>query len=152
MVNIKNMSTLRAKQILIFALCIFVFHTDLFAEDSGNDGLVVIDSVTSSHAKNIVGEKISFQGTFMDPGAMEEYSIVWDFGDGNVATGTLTAAKDVYANPGRCTPYKNMSYNYSIIKADNTYAKPGSYTVTFSVENSTGTKYEDSRVIVVEEK
>ncbi len=114
--------------------------------------MVTIDSVKSNHSKNIVGEKISFKGTFKDPGALEEYSIVLDFGDGNVATGTLTTAKDVYANPGRCTPYKNMSYNYSIIKADNTYAKPGSYTVTFSVENSKGTKHEDSREIVVEEK
>lgn len=97
-------------------------------------------------------KKNSFEDTFRDPGAMEEYSIIWNFGDRNVATGTLTAAKDVYANPGHCTPYKNICYNCSIIKVDNTYAKHGSYTVTFSVENSKGTKYENSKEIVVEEK
>ena len=104
------------KQILIFSFCIFIFHTGLFAEDSGNGELVTIDSITSHQSQYIVGEIISFQGTFRDPGAMEEYSIVWNFGDGNVATGTLTAVKDVYANPGRCTPYQNMRYNYSIDK------------------------------------
>jgi PKD repeat protein len=144
------MSILRMKHLLIFAFCIFVFHTGLFAEESGDGGLVMIDSITTNQSQYIVGEKISFKGTFKEPGAMEEYSIAWNFGDGNVATGTLATAKDVYANPGRCTPYQNMRYNYSTIKVDNTYAKPGTYTVTFSVENSKGTKYEDSRIIVVE--
>ncbi len=49
-----------------------------------------------------------FEGSFRDPGTKDEYSIVWDFGDGNIATGTLTTSKDLYANPGRCTPYKNI--------------------------------------------
>ncbi len=146
------MSMLRVKFLLIFVFCFFVYYTALLAEDTSNSGLATIDSVTTVHSHNIVGKKISFKGTFRDPGAMEEYSIVWDFGDGNVATGKLAAAKDVYANPGRCTPYKNMYYNYSIIKADNTYSKPGSYTISFSVEDSKGTKHQDSRVIVVEEK
>lgn len=150
----KNMLILRIKQTLIFSVCVFIFHTGLFAEDSENSGngkLVTIDSITSQQSQYIVGGIISFQGTFRDPGAMDEYSIVWNFGDGNVAAETLTAAKDVYANPGRCTPYQNMLYNYSIIKVDNTYSQPGSYTVTFSVENSKGAKYQDSMVIVVEE-
>ncbi|MBL7047751.1 MAG: PKD domain-containing protein [Candidatus Marinimicrobia bacterium] len=115
------------KLILIFAFCIFVFHTELFAENSGDGGLVMIDSITTNKSQYIVGEKISFKGTFRDPGSMEEYSIVWDFGNGNVATGTLATAENVYA-------------------------KPGAYAVTFSVENSKGIKHEDSKVIKVEEK
>ncbi len=76
-----------------------------------------------------------------------EYSIVWDFGDGNIASGTLTTSKDIYGNPGRCSPYENKCY--STVKTTNIYSKPGSYTVTFSVKNSKGARYENSETIIV---
>lgn len=51
------MSILRMKQILILSFCIFVINTGLFAEDSSDSGLVMIDSIASSHSQYIVGEK-----------------------------------------------------------------------------------------------
>ena len=33
---------------------------------------------------------VSFSGSFTDPGVLDTHTIVWDFGDGTTATGTLT--------------------------------------------------------------
>jgi PKD repeat protein len=38
------------------------------------------------------GEVISFSGTFHDPGSLDTHTIEWNFGDGNIAMGTLTPA------------------------------------------------------------
>ena len=36
------------------------------------------------------GDEVSFEGIFSDPGWLDTHTIVWDFGDGNFAYGTLT--------------------------------------------------------------
>ncbi len=36
------------------------------------------------------GDTLSFAGSFTDPGWLDTHTILWDFGDGNSATGTLT--------------------------------------------------------------
>jgi len=35
------------------------------------------------------GETVSFSGSFTDPGLLDTYTFEWDFGDGNIASGTL---------------------------------------------------------------
>lgn len=149
-IDMKKRFYLRIKLVLILFFCFFVFHTNLFAKDSGDiSSLAKIESISPVLPKYKAGEKITFVGTFRDPAPTDEYSIAWDFGDGNIYTGTLTTSKDIYANPSRCSPYKNICY--SKVNADTIYSKPGSYTVTFSVTNSKGTKHEDSKMIIVEE-
>ncbi len=36
------------------------------------------------------GDTVTFSGSFTDPGLIDTHSIEWDFGDGNIALGTLT--------------------------------------------------------------
>lgn len=38
------------------------------------------------------GQAVSFQGSFIDPDATDSWEILWDFGDGATAAGTLTPA------------------------------------------------------------
>ncbi len=143
----------RIKIILILSLCTFLFHPHFFsnlsAEDETESTWVSINSITTKNSDFTTGKKILFESSFRDPGKMDVYTIVWDFGDGTISTGTLTTAGDRYANPGRCTPYKNICY--SMVKATNVYKTPGSYTVTFSVQNSEGVRHEVSDTIDVVE-
>ena len=58
------------------------------------------------------GEPLQFAGSFTDPGAGDWHSIVWDFGDGATAEGTLSPA--------------------------HSYHKPGVYTVSLTVPDDDG--------------
>ena len=45
------------------------------------------------------GNLISFSGSFLDPGTLDTHNIIWDFGDGNGDTGTLTPTH-IYGDGG----------------------------------------------------
>jgi chitodextrinase len=79
-----------------------------------NDGLTAI-ATTSVTVNNVAptveagadqevfaGDTVSFSGSFTDPGWLDTHTIVWDFGDGSVVTGTLTPTH-VYYNKGTYT-------------------------------------------------
>ena len=68
------------------------------------------------------GDEIVFAGGFTDSGA-DTHSLVWDFGDGNTASGTL--------NPLH------------------TYADNGRYTVTLTVVDDDGAVGEDALIVIV---
>ena len=134
----------------IFCMNLLTSRLGLFAKDfkDDNGSTTRIDSITTKYKKYLTDKEITFKGTFMDPAYTDVYSIGWDFGDGNFATGTLTTSTDLYANPGRCSPYRTKCY--STISVSNVYAKPGVYTVTFFVKNSKGDLSKDSEEIVVD--
>lgn len=136
--------------LFVITLSFILLNFNIVAKEEKTETTYVrIDSITADHAKFITNKKITFKGTFLDPADMDIYSIAWDFGDGNIATGTLTTASDVYANPGRCSPYKNECF--STIIASNVYKISGDYTIIFSVKNSKGNLYTDSEEIIVSE-
>ena len=138
------------KTLLIITLSFVLLNFNIIAkEKKAKDTFARIDSITADYSKFLTDEKITFKGTFLDPKDMDIYSIVWDFGDGNIATGTLTTASDVYANPGRCSPYKNECF--STIITSNVYKKPGDYRIIFSVKNSKGDRYSDTEEIIISE-
>jgi PKD repeat protein len=59
-----------------------------------------------------VGTAVQFTGSFTDPNPNDTHQVSWDFGDGSKAANTLTPT--------------------------HTYTRPGSYTVTLTVKDSTG--------------
>jgi len=69
------------------------------------------------------GDVVAFAGSFFDPDIGETYTIVWDFGDGTGAGGTLTPT--------------------------HTYADNGTYIVTLTVTDSGGRSGQDTLTIVV---
>lgn len=133
--------------IAITVLTSFFLNLNVSANDEVRDGWIKIDSITTKSSKYEVEKCIAFEGTFLDPHPTDEYTIIWDFGDGKMETGTFTTATDMYANPGRCSPYKNQCY--CTVKVTNTYSKPGNYNVSFSVKTGQGATYTDSEEIVV---
>ncbi|MHA2007754.1 MAG: PKD domain-containing protein [Promethearchaeota archaeon] len=100
-------------------------------DDGGVDSdtlLVIVNNVApivqAGEDKSVdEGESISFSGSFSDPGNLDTHSIIWDFGDGNIAIDTL-----------------NPSYTYE----DN-----GVYTVTLTVTDDDGAIGYDTLVIIV---
>ncbi len=71
------------------------------------------------------GTELSFTGVFTDPGTLDTHTILWDFGDGNTITGTLT------------TPH--------------TYTGPGVYTVTLTITDDDGGVTQDTLQVTVNE-
>jgi hypothetical protein len=71
----------------------------------------------------VQGEEVCFHGAFADPGSADTFSIVWRFGDGAVAVGTLTPV--------------------------HIYAEPGVYTATLSIEDDDGGIGKDTLQVVV---
>ena len=56
------------------------------------------------------GNTVNFDGTFIDPGILDTHTILWDFGDGTTASGTLTPIH-VY--------YDNGTYTVTLTVTDN---------------------------------
>jgi len=71
------------------------------------------------------GDVVAFTGGFFDPDTGETYTIVWDFGDGTTASGTLTPT--------------------------HTYADNGTYIVTLTVTDSGGRSGQDTVTIAVDD-
>ena len=69
------------------------------------------------------GEVVAFTGSFFDPDIGETYTIGWDFGDANAASGTLSPT--------------------------HTYLDDGTYTVTLTVTDSGGRTGQDTLTVVV---
>ena len=69
------------------------------------------------------GDLVAFSGNYDDPDVGESYTIAWDFGDGNAASGSLTPT--------------------------HTYPDNGTYTVTLTVTDSGGRIGQDTLTIVV---
>lgn len=65
----------------------------------------------------------TFKGSFIDPGVLDTHTITWDFGDGQVATGTLTPT--------------------------HIYTAVGTYTVTLTVVDDDGGMGQDTLTIIV---
>lgn len=72
----------------------------------------------------VVGQPITFAGTFTDGNPNDTHTIVWDFGDGTTADGTLTPT--------------------------HTYVQPGVYTATLTVTDSAGFTDQEHTQITVE--
>jgi PKD repeat protein len=70
------------------------------------------------------GDKVTFIGTFTDPGVLDTHTIAWDFGDGAAADGTL--------NPAHA------------------YADDGVHEVTLTVEDDDGGVGSDTLVVTVD--
>jgi PKD repeat protein len=71
-----------------------------------------------------MGETVSFEGSFTDPGTLDTHTTEWDFGDGGTAEGTLTP-----------------THVYSIM---------GVYTVTLTVTDDDGGVGADTLTVTVE--
>ncbi|MFH1921320.1 MAG: PKD domain-containing protein, partial [Planctomycetota bacterium] len=69
------------------------------------------------------GDLVSFVGSFTDPGTLDTHTIVWDFGDGNWDSGSLTT--------------------------NHRYADNGSYTVTLTVTDNDGGVGSDTLAVTV---
>jgi PKD repeat protein len=69
------------------------------------------------------GQEISFAGSFSDPGLADTHMVVWSFGDGGVAEGTLTPS--------------------------HTYADNGTYTVMLTVTDDDGASSSDTLTVTV---
>ncbi|MCI0580767.1 MAG: PKD domain-containing protein, partial [Chloroflexi bacterium] len=70
------------------------------------------------------GAPVFFNGSFSDPGILDTHTIVWDFGDTIITTGTLTPS--------------------------HIYNSPGVYTVTLTVTDDHGGVGQDTLVVTVE--
>ncbi|MFC1817373.1 PKD domain-containing protein, partial [Thermodesulfobacteriota bacterium] len=70
------------------------------------------------------GDALGFTGSFTDPGTLDTHSITWDFGDGTIATGTMTPV--------------------------HLYTTPGNYTVTVTVTDNDGGLGSDTIAITVD--
>ena len=66
---------------------------------------------------------VSFSGQFIDPGTLDVHTFSWDFGDGQQATGSLSAT--------------------------HAYAQPGTYTVTLTVSDGDGGVGSDTLTVTV---
>ena len=71
------------------------------------------------------GDTVAFAGSFTDPGTADTHTVVWDFGDGASAPGTLTPTH-VYADNG--------VYTVTLIVTDDD-GSVGSDTLTVTVNN-----------------
>jgi hypothetical protein len=77
---------------------IFTVTVILVDDDSGETitfTSIVVNNVppvvdAGPDASGVVGEPISFSGAFSDVGSLDTHTIMWDFGDGATATGTLS--------------------------------------------------------------
>lgn len=145
--NLKKTLATTLNIITIIFVCVILHISNLQANKPTSGAWLKINSITTKQNKYLTENEISFEGTFHDPHPTDVYTIVWDFGNGNIETANFTTATDMYANPGRCSPYKSQCH--CIIKVSNTYSSSGTYNVTFSVETSNHTKYSDSEEIVV---
>jgi PKD repeat protein len=110
-----------------------VFQVTLAASD--DDGASTSDDLTVT-VKNVapgveagpdqfilLEAPASFSGSFSDPGSLDTHHILWDFGDGETLTGTLT--------PGH------------------TFTETGVYTVTLTVTDNDGASGSDQLIVTV---
>ena len=70
------------------------------------------------------GSAVAFSGTFTDAGTADTHTVLWDFGDGETLTGTLTPT--------------------------HTYTRTGAYTVTLTVTDDDGGVGSDALLVTVE--
>jgi uncharacterized delta-60 repeat protein len=72
----------------------------------------------------------TFSGSFFDPGVLDTHEVAWDFGDGS------------------CIAFHSSTDDGAML-VNHTYAKKGTYTVTFSVRDSDGACSSASIVVTV---
>lgn len=63
------------------------------------------------------GSTVNFHGTFTGTGTLDRYAIIWDFGDGITASGTLTPAH-VYTENGAYTVTLTISDDDGLVGSD----------------------------------
>jgi len=49
--------------------------------------------------EGVAGKKLTFYGSFVDPGTLDTHTVLWDFGDGSTESESLTPTH-VYDEPG----------------------------------------------------
>ena len=70
-----------------------------------------------------IGQLLTFNGSFTDPGSLDTHTILWDFDDGNTASGSLTPS--------------------------HAYAVPGTYTVRLTITDNSGASNSDTLTVIV---
>ena len=79
-------------------------------------GVINVDNSTT-----VVNYLITATATFTDPGNTDAHTAVWDWGDGNTTTGTITESADSGS-----------------VKNSHAYANSGVYTITLTVKDKGG--------------
>jgi len=78
-----------------------------------------------------VVDTLTFHGSFTDVNVLDSHTATWDFGDGTVASGTLTE--------GKTGPEENIGSEVTgVVTASHAYSNPGTYTVTLTVTDDDG--------------
>jgi parallel beta-helix repeat protein len=87
-----------------------------------NNVAPTITTLTSTVDPVQLGNPISANATFTDPGFLDTHTAIWDWDDGNTTTGTISGSGGTY----------------TVNTESWTYGQPGVYTITLTVEDDDG--------------